>query len=60
MIIRPAVYKAFTCTVDASKNEARIEVSYSLEGVFTDGLVGLISHDQLAPYASYNVFKIDG
>jgi len=41
--------------IEPDQKEARIEVSYSLEGVFTDAMVGLIAHDQLAPYASYNV-----
>lgn len=39
---------------NSATNDARIEVSGSLEGVFTDAVVGLLAHDQLAPYASYN------
>ena len=33
--------------------EARIEIAASLEGVFTDGALGLMAKNQLAPYASY-------
>ena len=39
---------------NSATNDARIEVSGSLEGVFTDAVVGLLAHNQLAPYASYN------
>lgn len=41
--------------VDPSREEARIEVSYGLEAAFPDALVGRIAHDQLAPYASYQL-----
>ena len=37
------------------RGEARIEVSYSLEHVFPDLIVGRIARDQLAPYAAYRV-----
>ena len=40
--------------VNSASNEARIEVTSSLEGVFTDAMIGLLAHNQLAPYASYN------
>ena len=35
------------------RGEARIEVSYALEHVFPDLVVGRITRDQLAPYAAY-------
>jgi tetratricopeptide (TPR) repeat protein len=41
--------------LDPVRGEARIEVSYTLEGAFPDALVGRIAHDQLAPYASYRL-----
>jgi tetratricopeptide (TPR) repeat protein len=40
--------------INSASNEARIEVTGSLEGVFTDAMIGLLAHNQLAPYASYN------
>ena len=40
--------------VNSASNEARIEVTGSLEAVFTDAMIGLLAHNQLAPYASYN------
>lgn len=39
--------------LNPARSEARIEVSYTLEPVLTDALVGRIAHDQLAPYAAY-------
>jgi hypothetical protein len=36
------------------RREARIEVSYALEPVLPDALVGRIANDQLAPYAAYD------
>ena len=36
------------------KRQARIEVSYSLEGILPDAFVGLLAHNQLAPYMSYD------
>lgn len=39
--------------IDSANQKARIEVSYSLEGLFTDAQLGLLAKDQLAPYASY-------
>ncbi|HEX5067075.1 MAG TPA: TPM domain-containing protein [Myxococcota bacterium] len=39
--------------LNPARQEARIEVSYTLEPVLTDALVGRIAHDQLAPYAAY-------
>ena len=41
--------------IETGNQAARIEVSYSLETVFTDAMIGLLAHDQLAPYASYQV-----
>ena len=39
--------------LNAARSEARIEVSYALEGAFTDGFLGSLARLQLAPYASY-------
>ena len=39
--------------LNAARSEARIEVSYMLEGAFTDGFLGSLARLQLAPYASY-------
>lgn len=39
--------------VNPARREARIEVSYTLEPVLPDALVGRIANDQLAPYAAY-------
>ncbi|MCB9982717.1 MAG: TPM domain-containing protein [Rhodospirillales bacterium] len=41
--------------IDSGRRDARIEVSYSLEGLFTDAQTGLLARNQLAPYASYRV-----
>ncbi len=41
--------------IDTEQGAARIEVSYSLEGLFTDAQTGLLARNQLAPYASYQV-----
>jgi tetratricopeptide (TPR) repeat protein len=38
--------------LNPARREARIEVSYALEAVLPDALVGRIAHDQLAPYAA--------
>ena len=40
--------------LNPSRREARIEVSYGLEPVLPDALVGRIANDQLAPYAAYS------
>ncbi|MGH8250930.1 MAG: TPM domain-containing protein [Steroidobacteraceae bacterium] len=40
--------------VDPRNRRAKIEVSHALEGVLTDGTVGWVAKNQLAPYASYN------
>jgi hypothetical protein len=39
--------------LNPARREARIEVSYGLEPVLPDALVGRIADDQLAPYAAY-------
>ncbi|TNE31596.1 MAG: hypothetical protein EP349_03845 [Alphaproteobacteria bacterium] len=39
--------------IDAENRQARIEPSLTLEGLYTDAILGLLAHDQLAPYASY-------
>jgi tetratricopeptide (TPR) repeat protein len=39
--------------LNAARSEARIGVSYALEGAFTDGFLGSLARLQLAPYASY-------
>jgi hypothetical protein len=39
--------------LDAEGGRARIEVSYSLEGVLPDVMVSRIARDQLVPYASH-------
>lgn len=41
--------------IDAENRNARIEVSYSLEDLFTDALTGRLARSQLAPYASYQI-----
>jgi tetratricopeptide (TPR) repeat protein len=38
--------------LNPARREARIEVSYALEAVLPDALVGRIAHDQVAPYAA--------
>lgn len=40
--------------IDAVGRQARVEVSYDLEGAFPDVVVRRVADDQLAPYASYN------
>ena len=40
--------------LNPARREARIEVSYGLEPVLPDALVGRIAEDQLAPYAAYH------
>jgi TPM domain len=40
--------------LDPARQEARIEVSYALEGALPDAFVGRIAADQLAPYVSYH------
>jgi TPM domain len=40
--------------LNPARREARIEVSYALEPVLPDALVGRIANDQLAPYAAYS------
>ena len=40
--------------LNPAREEARIEVSYTLEPVLPDALAGRIAHDQLAPYAAYH------
>jgi tetratricopeptide (TPR) repeat protein len=40
--------------IEAARSRARIEVSYTLEGVLTDALLSRLARDQLAPYASYS------
>ncbi|MEM7409971.1 MAG: TPM domain-containing protein [Myxococcota bacterium] len=39
--------------VNPARHEARIEVSYELEHVFPDLIVGRLARNQLAPYAAY-------
>lgn len=39
--------------MEPAGHRARIAVTYGLEGVLTDALLGEIADDQLAPYASY-------
>jgi tetratricopeptide (TPR) repeat protein len=39
--------------LDGEGGQARIEVSYSLEGVLPDAIVSRLARDQLAPYASH-------
>ncbi len=39
--------------LNPARGEARIEVSYALEHVFPDAIVGRITDGQLAPYAAY-------
>ena len=41
--------------VDPYQAKAKIEVSYQLEGIFTDSVAGQIVKQQLVPYASYQV-----
>jgi hypothetical protein len=41
--------------LNPARREARIEVSYALEPVLPDALVGRIANDQLAPYAAYRL-----
>ncbi len=40
--------------VNPARSQARIEVSYSLEGALTDAVISRIVRDQLDPYASYD------
>lgn len=40
--------------MNPAREEARIEVSYELEGIFPDALLGQLAEGQLAPYASYD------
>lgn len=40
--------------LNPARREARIELSYELESVFPDALIGRMASDQLAPYASYS------
>ena len=39
--------------IDAAAGQARIEVSYSLEGLLPDAIVSRIARDQLVPYVSH-------
>jgi hypothetical protein len=41
--------------LNPERREARIEVSYALEPALPDAFVGRIAHDQLAPYAGYQM-----
>jgi tetratricopeptide (TPR) repeat protein len=40
--------------LEVADSRARIEVSYTLEGVLPDALLSRLARDQLAPYASYS------
>lgn len=52
-ISRVAPTGGMLIVLNAARSEARIEVSYDLEGAFTDAFLGSLAELQLAPYASY-------
>jgi hypothetical protein len=36
--------------VDPEGRQVRLEIGYDLEGIFSDGFVGMIEHEQMAPF----------